>query len=90
MPKKSFNSYASLNCKGDLVKELGSELNTITLRDKALGTKEGEIIHGVSLGAKASPRRFLEGHLNFIEIGSSHHGEIIARVIRPQGYITPE
>jgi hypothetical protein len=79
MPKKSSNSYRPLNSKGDLKDVLGSELNTITLRDKALGIKEGEIIHGVSW-AKASQWRFLEENLNFIEDGSSYHGEFIARV----------
>ena len=78
MPKKS-NSYRPVNSKGDLKHVLGSELNTISLRDKALGIKEGEIIHGVSW-AKASQWRFLEENLNFIEEASSYHGEFIARV----------
>jgi hypothetical protein len=68
------------NQNGNVMAEIKSELHTITLRDKALGIKEGELIDGVSLGTQASQWRFLEENLNFIEVGSSYHSEFIARV----------
>ena len=80
MAKKSSNSYPPLKTNGDIIDGLGSELYTITLRDKALGIKEGEIIRGVSWGTQASQWRFLEENLNFIEMGSSYHSEFVARV----------
>jgi hypothetical protein len=76
MPKKSPNSYAPLTTKQDILKEL----NTITLADIALGIKEGEIIRGVSWGAKVSRWRFFEENLNSIEAGSPYHGGFVARV----------
>jgi hypothetical protein len=47
MPRESSNGYAPLNCKGHLTDEFKSELNKITMRDKALGLKEGEIFHDI-------------------------------------------
>jgi hypothetical protein len=72
----------TLACKADLVDALGSELNTTRLRDEVLGIRQGEAVSGTLYGRNSGTDwRFLEENLNFIEPGSSYHGEFIARVV---------
>ena len=71
----------------ELVDELGRELDTTRLRDENLGIREGEVVSGTLEARNAGISwRFLEEKLNFIEPGSSYHGEFIGRVIGPCGY----
>jgi hypothetical protein len=64
-----------------LIDELGNGLNTTRLRDDALGIRPGETLSGTLYGRNSGTHwRFLDEDSNFIEPGSSYHGEFIARV----------
>jgi len=67
-----------------LVDELESDLNQTRLRDGALGIRPGETVSGTLHARNAGVHwRFLDEDVNFIEPGSSYHGEFIARVVKP-------
>jgi hypothetical protein len=71
-----------------LVGELESELNTTMLRDANLGIRPGETVSGTLHARNAGAHwRFLDEDFNFIEPGSSYHGEFIARAVNISGEV---
>lgn len=84
MPKISFNGS---ECSSELVGELGRELEMTRLRDENLCIRPGETVSGTLAARNAGIHwRFLDKGVNFIEQGSSYHGEFIARVVKPSVY----
>jgi hypothetical protein len=65
----------------ELLDELESELNKTRLRDEGLGIRPGATVRGTLEARNAGIHwGFLEERLNFIEPGSSYHGEFVGRI----------